>query len=88
MSKSLYTTIKDTTAPTTATVGVVGQLYLDTSTKTLYQCVEVDTTTPSYTWTALGGVSQEDFDALSSRVENIETTIGDINTALETILGV
>lgn len=55
MSKSLYTTIIETTAPTTSTVGMVGQLYLDTSTKTLYQCVEVDTTTPSYTWKAVGG---------------------------------
>lgn len=55
MSKSLYTTFVEETAPTTSTVGEVGQLYLDTSTKTLYQCVEVDTTTPSYTWQAVGG---------------------------------
>ena len=58
MSKSLYTTIKETTAPTTATVGVVGQLYLDTSTKTLYQCVSVTTDeiagTTTYEWQSVG----------------------------------
>lgn len=39
MSKSLYTTYVESTAPTSSTAGVVGQLYLDTSTKTLYQYV-------------------------------------------------
>ncbi len=36
-----------TTAPTTSTVGAVGQLYLDTVAKVLYQCM---TQGPVYTW--------------------------------------
>lgn len=55
MSKSLYTTIVESVAPTTETIGVVGQFYLDTTTKKLYQCVEVDEATPSYTWQKVGG---------------------------------
>lgn len=34
--------LNGTTPPTTSTVGVVGQFYLDTATKDLYQCVAVD----------------------------------------------
>ena len=44
-----------TTAPTTATVGVLGQLYTDTTNMHTYQCTAIDDTTdpsnPSYTWT-------------------------------------
>lgn len=45
--------IKDE-APTTATVGVLGQLYTDTTNMHTYQCTAIDTTdpsNPSYTWT-------------------------------------
>lgn len=63
MTESLYTTIIDSSAPTTSTVGIVGQWYIDTSTTpaSLYLCTKVieDTsTTPStftYEWTAQGG---------------------------------
>lgn len=37
MSKSLYTTIVETTAPTSETAGVIGQWYLDTTANKLYQ---------------------------------------------------
>ena len=51
MSKSLYTTIKDTIPPTTATVGVIGQKYLDTTTKKYYICTNIDNGV--YTWEEL-----------------------------------
>lgn len=41
-------------APTTSTVGVLGQLYTDTTNIHTYQCTAIDTTdpdNPSYTWT-------------------------------------
>ena len=41
------------TAPTTSTVGVVGQLYTDTSTGKLYHCTAVSGST--YTWSEVGG---------------------------------
>lgn len=44
-------------APTTSTVGTVGQLLEDTTNGKLYQCTAVDTTdpqNPSYTWTEVG----------------------------------
>ena len=44
------TPLTDSTAPTTATVGTLGKIYIDTSTATAYMCVEADTATPSYTW--------------------------------------
>ena len=56
MSKSLFTTIIEEIAPTTETVGVVGQLYLNTVEKKLYQCVAINTETvdevevTTYTW--------------------------------------
>lgn len=37
-------------APTTATVGRLGQIQIDTTTATAYMCVEADDVTPSYTW--------------------------------------
>lgn len=43
-----------TSAPTTSTVGVLGQLYTDTTSMHTYQCTAIDTTdpnNPSYTWT-------------------------------------
>ena len=43
------------TAPTTSTVGVLGQLYTDTTNMHTYQCTAIDDVTdpsnPSYTWT-------------------------------------
>lgn len=44
-------------APTTATVGTVGQLLEDTTNGKLYQCTAIDTTdpnNPSYTWSEVG----------------------------------
>lgn len=43
----------DSSAPTTATVGRLGQIYVDSSTATAYMCVAVDDVTPSYTWKAI-----------------------------------
>lgn len=57
MSKSLYTTIIEETAPTTTTVGVVGQLYLDSTTKILYQCVAINIEDLTYEWKQIGGSS-------------------------------
>ena len=38
------------TAPDISTVGVLGKIYIDTTTQTAYMCVGVDTETPEYTW--------------------------------------
>lgn len=61
MSKSLYNTIIESSAPTTSTEGVVGNFYIDTSASPadLYLCTNVDsTTTPTtYEWTKQGGNS-------------------------------
>ena len=43
-----------TSAPTTSTAGVLGQLYTDTTNMHTYQCTTIDTTDPNnplYTWT-------------------------------------
>lgn len=40
----------DSSAPTTATVGRLGQIQIDTTNADAYMCVAVDTVTPSYTW--------------------------------------
>lgn len=40
----------DASAPTTATVGRLGQIQIDSTTATAYMCVAVDTVTPAYTW--------------------------------------
>lgn len=40
----------DSSAPTTATVGRLGQIFIDTTNADAYMCVAVDTVTPSYTW--------------------------------------
>lgn len=62
-----YGVLSGTLAPTTTTVGAVGQFYLDTTNKQLYQCVslqtqtvdEVDTTT--YEWQEVGGSSEKKY---------------------------
>ena len=72
-----YSMLQGHTAPTETTVGYIGQFYLDLISKTLYQCVEVDDTTPSYTWKQVGGssgVSQEDFDKLVNNEVQIKTS--------------
>lgn len=43
----------DSSAPTTATVGRLGQIFIDATTATAYMCTAVDAVTPSYTWKAL-----------------------------------
>ena len=40
----------DSSAPTTSTVGRLGQIFIDTTNADAYMCVAVDTVTPSYTW--------------------------------------
>ena len=40
----------DSSAPTTATVGRLGQIFIDTTNADAYMCVAVDSVTPSYTW--------------------------------------
>ena len=40
----------DSSAPTTATVGRLGQIFIDTTNADAYMCVAVDSITPSYTW--------------------------------------
>lgn len=40
----------DSSAPTTATVGRLGQIQIDTANADAYMCVAVDDVTPAYTW--------------------------------------
>lgn len=40
----------DSSAPTTSTVGRLGQIQIDTTNADAYMCVAVDTVTPAYTW--------------------------------------
>lgn len=62
-----YGVLSGTSAPTTTTVGAVGQFYLDTTNKKLYQCMsittetidEVDTST--YEWQEVGGSSEKKY---------------------------
>ena len=52
--------IKNAGAPTTSTVGTIGQLLEDTTNGKLYQCTAIDNTDPQavvYTWTEVGGGS-------------------------------
>ena len=47
-----------TSAPTTSTEGVLGQLYTNTTTGDIYHCTAIDTTDPNnpvYTWSTIGG---------------------------------
>lgn len=48
-----------TTAPTTSTVGYVGQQYTDTTNNNQYVCTAVDTETPEYTWVQVNGGGSE-----------------------------
>lgn len=79
-----YGVLSGTSAPTTTTVGAVGQFYLDTTNKQLYQCMSITTETVDevdtnvYEWTNLSqsGVSQEDFDALVNNETQIQKSGG------------
>ena len=54
------------TAPTTETIGSLGDLYKDTSTGVIYKCTAVDSETPSYVWSEFGtGIDTSDFAKLS-----------------------
>lgn len=48
--KDLVDPTTDSSAPTTATVGRLGQIFIDTTNADAYMCVAVDSVTPSYTW--------------------------------------
>lgn len=75
-----YGVLSGTSAPTTTTVGAVGQFYLDTTNKKLYQCMSITTETVDevdtnvYEWTNLSesGVSQTDFDNLVNNITQIQ----------------
>lgn len=62
-----YGVLSGTSAPTTTTVGAVGQFYLDTTNKKLYQCVSVQTQTvdevdtSTYEWQEVGGSSEKKY---------------------------
>ena len=52
-----YGVLSGTSAPTTTTVGAVGQFYLDTTNKKLYQCVAINIEDLTYEWKQIGGGS-------------------------------
>ena len=51
----VYGVIVGTSAPTTSTVGEVGQVYFDSTNVKEYICSVADTVTPSYTWNEVAG---------------------------------
>lgn len=69
MSKSLYTTYVESTAPTSSTIGVVGQWYLDNTTKKLYMCKAITTEggTTSYEWGEIASTAYVD-DTIASEI--------------------
>lgn len=85
-------------APTTATVGTVGQLLEDTTNGKLYQCTAIDTTdpnNPSYTWSEVGtgggggptvvqttGTSQTDVMSQDAITKSIYPRFGVYNDAI------
>ena len=83
MSKIFYSTIIETTPPTTATVGIVGQCYLDTTTQKYYICVSA--TNNTYVWKEIASANISD-----SSIEVVKKVMYD-NTTLadhvEEILG-
>lgn len=44
------TPLSDSSTPTSATVGRLGQVFIDTTNADAYMCVSVDSVTPSYIW--------------------------------------
>ena len=61
-------------APTTSTVGVVGQLYTDTSTGKLYHCTAVSGST--YTWEEVGGGGGGGGDPVYSTIQTSNSATG------------
>lgn len=92
MSKGLYTTIVETTPPTSETAGVIGQWYLDKTANKLYQYRssgwEEIAAGAGGTSVTVGGVAQATFDAdtkaNASDVSTINTMIGEIDEELST----
>ncbi|MBO7733210.1 MAG: hypothetical protein J6S67_11670 [Methanobrevibacter sp.] len=83
-------------APTTATVGTVGQLLEDTTNGKLYQCTAINNTdpnNPSYTWSEVGAggggptvvqtTGQSTTDVMSQKA--VTDIIGNVEVALNTI---
>lgn len=90
--------LTDSGAPTTATAGAVGCLYMDTDTGELYKCTSADADADSYIWKLLVGYdSTQNANGLSDTAKNLLITIlrnGVYSTnqsanitALETALG-
>lgn len=84
-------------APTTSTAGVIGQLYTDTTAGKIYHCTAIDTTdpnNPSYTWAEIGAgggggltLSTNDYNYPENNPTkvNLDKLDGGIYTATETI---
>lgn len=75
----VYGVLSGTTAPTTSTVGSVGQFYLDTVTTKLYKCDAVtaqgtDPETYSYTWTAVS----RGLEVLTGNSDPTTSTVGEL----------
>ena len=77
-----------TTAPTTATVGYVGQQYTDTTNNNQYVCTAIDDTDPQaieYTWVQVnGGGSSKEYVIYSN--DTTETKISVLNEAYQKYL--
>ena len=88
-------TLTGASDPTTATVGEVGQFYLNTTTNNIFMCVANGG--GSYTWQASAGNSKEDKSNKVTSISNTSTDteypsakcvydiVGDLDTILQTL---
>ena len=59
---NVYGVLQGETDPTGTTVGAVGQFYLNTASKALWQCVAITTTdATTYTWQQVGGSTEKKY---------------------------
>ena len=60
---NVYGVLQGETDPVETTVGAVGQFYLNTASKALWQCVAITTTTDAttYTWQQVGGSTEKKY---------------------------
>lgn len=67
-----------TVAPTTDTTGKLGQIYIETSTNTLYICVAAGNT-----WKKI--LTQSDLDTLNTTISDLTSRVGTVETDLDTL---
>lgn len=95
---NVYGVLQSETDPVETTVGAVGQFYLNTASKALWQCVSITTTTEAttYTWQQVGGSSEKKYlhNLQISGIPHIKyfniyiDIINNINTNYQTLISI